>query len=452
MIRQVIIVGVAGIAAIVAAHAAWAVESGRESMELSRTEAERDAMRASNQLKAFVENTEAATEQADSQYATLFPRLTIDGSYQYQTNVPTVAFGPSSFPVGAHNNYNVGPTLSYTLWDTFAARDQYHGYERLAQSRDEDRRNAAMQLLLQTRTAYVHVQETLDELKLVEDSLNLSRAQNRDIRVRVSAGAASHLDRVESDRDVLSYQIQFTQKQADLSMALKDLLALTQDRAVSDLSHPGPPGGEKVTLELKMDSLQKSLADDARVEISEPDDSHPQIHSEELLAQSNEFQASGVKSGLYPTLTFSARAALEYPNEILLQQVNQNTFSVNLSVPIFEMNQTLHRAHEKSREADSARYQKDQIRIDIQRDFAKSKELLASLREQQLLAEQDVENSAEAARLYYEQYKAGKIYLIDVQTANNRALLSKVSKARIDAQVLNEIDNLRALSGKELSQ
>ena len=58
--------------------------------------------------------------------------------------------------------------------------------------------------------------------------------------------------------------------------------------------------------------------------------------------------------------------------------------------------------------------------------------------------------STEAARLYFQNYKAGKSQLIDVQTADNRALLSKINKTRIEAQILNQLNQLRAVSGREV--
>lgn len=57
--------------------------------------------------------------------------------------------------------------------------------------------------------------------------------------------------------------------------------------------------------------------------------------------------------------------------------------------------------------------------------------------------------SEEAAKLYYSSYKAGKNNLIDVQIANNQALQAKVGAARIDAQILNQLILLNALSGEQ---
>src|SRR6185437_7597437 len=130
---------------------------GRFSLEkfsITRAQAERMAVRNSNLLKAYISDAEAATEQADAQFSALIPRLSLDGSYRYQTVIPNIPIPNLNIPLGSNSNYSVGPTLTYTLWDTFSARKSYHGFSRLADSREQSRKDAELQLLLQTRTAY----------------------------------------------------------------------------------------------------------------------------------------------------------------------------------------------------------------------------------------------------------------------------------------------------------
>ena len=120
-------------------------------------------------------------------------------------------------------------------------------------------------------------------------------------------------------------------------------------------------------------------------------------------------------------------------------------------MPLFEGNRSRHLSAEKMKESDAARFNRDQTRINLDRDYDKAIQLLQSLRGQQALALEDVQHSQDAARLYYQSYKGGKVNFIDVQSANNRALLSQVNAARIDAQILNELFVLQTLSGDSTS-
>jgi len=430
-----------------------AAETGgpRESLELTIEQAERDSLKSSDRLKAFGKFADSAKEQTSASYGALWPRLTFDAFYRRQSEVPETTVNGTELMFGSHDNYSYGPTLKYTLWDTFASRKTYRGNQRLAESRDDERKNAAVQELLETRGDYVRVQELNDELKSTYDSLLLARSHLKDIMTRLHAGAATTLDKAEGEREVLSLEIQYAGTQSELASAVKTLLAKTRDTRFRDLSHPGAPGLPNLTLELRIDALDRSAANPAGGDIAAPDDGHPRLRSQELKAQSLALQADSVKAGVYPTVEAFARAALEYPSVgPVIEQINQNAIGVVASIPIFEFNKTIHLARQKRLESDTARSELDQSRRDLLRDFDKAKELLASLREQQTLAQKDVQNSAEVATLYYEHYKGGKANLIDVQTADNRALASRVNKSRIDAQVLNQLYLLKALSGKEI--
>ncbi len=422
--------------------------------KMSLTEAESLALQSSNDLKAHSAIATAAGEHADAQFANLLPRLTLDGSYLYDTHVPIVTLPlPTnpSFQFGAHDTYSFGPTLSYTLWDTGASRDAYHGYRLLEEARKEDRRNVEIQTLLAVRTAYLRLQLALEEMRLLNSSLNLSRAQNHDIESNYRGGAATKLDLVDSQRDVINYQLQFQQKQAEVEADFKDLLALVQGPQPVQTVLPGPPGIPGVEMVLHLDTLDRSMQEADRLSFAPPDDLTPEIRSQALQAEANSKLASSQRAAIYPIVQVSASAKEQYPDAINLQQVEQNSFMATISMPLFEGDRSRHLAAETERQADAARFSEQQMRINLLRDYNKSLANLLSLKQQRQLAAQDVERSETAAKLYYQSYKGGKINLIDVQSANNRALTSKVNAARISAQILSQVFNLQSLSGGKIA-
>ena len=418
---------------------------------LSLQDAENKALQTSETLKAAASDVQAAKELEGAGHAALFPQLSLKANYQYQTVVPSLSILPGSPAValGSNYSYSVGPALSYTLWDSFSSLKSYQSLSKLTESHQENRNHAELQLLLALRLSYIRVQLALEELRLVNGSVQLARAQNQDIQNRIRAGAATRLDTVTSNRQVLSYELQFKQKQSDLSAALKDLLALIGNPSLKDISHPGPPDVEAVSLVLKLDPLTTTLTQLGKQVISPPTRMQPLVRVQELQAEAAEKAASSQTAKLLPTLQVLASSAVAYPNGPSLVQINQNSIGFGLSMPLFLGDPTCHLAAEKRSEAISARHRAEQVRIDLQRDYSKALEMLESLREQKKLAATDVIQSGEAAKLYYSSYKGGKSSLIDVQTANNEALQSKVGAARIDAQILNQLISLMALSGKE---
>ena len=423
-------------------------------LKITLHDAEIEVIKGSNLLKSSISEEEASDFHRKSQFAALLPRLSVEGSYQYITTVPEMAIGNLP-PIRLTTNsmYSVGPVLRYTLWDSFSAKKGYDSVSKLAEARVEDRKNTELQLLLSTRISYVQVQLASEELRLVNNSLSLARAQNRDISTRFKSGAASRLDSVTSERTVLNYELQFKQRQTNLSATLKDLLALLNDTGKNametDLSHPGPLDVDQVSLVLQLDSLADSISNEGQSGNFSFNEDQPQLKSLKLQAEASDLAASGQTAKLFPVIQVSAKTSFDYPNGPIAEQIHQNTLMLGVSLPFYLGDPTWHLASEKRKEAEAERFRGEQLRIDIGRDFRKLQEQLNSLHDQRDLAAKDVKMSEEVANLYYNSYKAGKSNILDVQTANNLALQAKVNAARLDAQMLSQIDTLKALSGKE---
>lgn len=388
-------------------------------------EAEQLAIQNSNKLKAASFDIEVSKEQENAGFAILFPKLSLQANYTYLSTLPSF----KDTPFGDHNNYSLGPMLSYTLWDTLSSFKSLEALEKLKASKQQDHAATKQQILLAVRSAYIRVQLALEELRLVSNSLELARTQQHDIQNRFKAGSATSLDKLISNRQVLEFELQLKQKQADLSVSLKDLETLT--------------GNTNTQLE----SLSTTLTNLNALELSAPTEEQPQIKSLKLLSESLNKAASAQTAKLFPTLQLFASTMLAYPNGPVLDQINQNTVGFSLSLPLYVGDPTWHTAASKRQEALAAKHRALQLQTDLNRDFEKAQKMLESLREQKQLATLDISQSSEVAQLYYNSYKAGKSNLIDVQSANHQALQSRVNAARIDAQILNQLILLHALSG-----
>jgi outer membrane protein TolC len=421
--------------------------------ELTLSQAEQAAVATSSRLKASTSDHEAARHQTSAQFQTLLPKLSFQATYQYFNEIPSIRLGNGpEFPFGTNNTYVFGPSLNYTLWDTFSGRKIFQSYSLVEKARDEDRKSTEIQLLASVRAAYLQVQLNIEELRLIYDSLELARAQERDVTTRFRAGAATRLDQVSAQRSVLNYQIQFKQRQAQLAASLKDLLAFMDDTQKRDISKPGPPGIPGVSLVLRFEALTELMEKERKtIPLLEPGDEQPQIRSQLLQAEAFQKSAESQNARLYPTVNLSAGVTRNRPNIPNPPSYWQETVAVSLSVPLFLGDPTRELAAQQVRQSESSQYRAHQLRIDMQRDFVKAQELLQSYLDQRELAAKDVVQSQEAARLYYISYKAGKINFIDVQNSNLQALNSRVSAARIDAQILNQIIILKSISSQELS-
>jgi outer membrane protein TolC len=105
--------------------------------------------------------------------------------------------------------------------------------------------------------------------------------------------------------------------------------------------------------------------------------------------------------------------------------------------------------NQKRFEAQSSEFRSQQIATDLQRDWQKAQEELRLLQESNKWATAVSEQSQNLSRLYYEAYRAGRLNLTDVETANLRWFEAKVQKTRIQAQIYGQWIVLRALIGEE---
>lgn len=427
-----------------------------QKVSLSLQQAEDQTMQNSLALKAAAAHRDAASSQALTAKSALWPRLSIDGYYFYQTNVPEKDLGFGKLVFGTHDNYSIGPVLSYTLYDGGREHKSFNSLEALGEARSADFATRQAQLRLNLRVVYFRVQLAMKSLAFTADAVRLSMAQNLDIDLRFKAGAASRLDQVLSHKESLTYQMRFNQAQADLARSLRDLFALTGGGESYDTTRPVssevmrrlPPGAEVPTLVVDLDLPEQSLAKLAPNESKKPSIDHPEIVALQKMEEASRFSAESVRGGYWPRIQLQAKAQLVYPNFVIAEQANQNTLGINVSFPIFEGNLTPNQVSQRSSEALMASYQREQRRQDLDRDWRKIQNGLSTLRRQQQISQQNVQESQQIEKLTYDTYRGGRARFLDVQSANLRLLEAQVGAAEIDHQILEQTANLEYLSSR----
>jgi len=425
-----------------------------QKMSLSLEQAEKQAVENSPNLKSAAASKDAAASQALTSKSLLWPRLSIDGYYFYQTEVPEANLGFGKVPFGTHDNYALGPVLSYTLFDGGRDRKAFNSLNALGEAREADYEARRAQLKLNLRVIYFRVQQALKNLALTADALRLSLAQNRDIDLRFKAGAASRLDQISSHKDTLSYQMRFNQAQTDLARTLRDLFALigtgegldTTRPVSAEVSHRLPQRVEPPTLVIDLDQVEQTLKQFTSRESEKPASDHPEIVSLQKSEEASRYAAESARGGYWPKLQLQAKSQILYPNLVIPEQAHQNTLGVNLSFPIFEGNLTPHQISQRTSEAMATAFQREQRRSDFDRDWLKIQNVLTNLRRQQKISQQNVEESHQIEKLTYDSYRSGRVRFLDVQSANFRLLEAQVDSAQIDQQILEQTANLEYLA------
>jgi len=415
------------------------------------------AQRNSATLQAFAADRLAAERRAASRQSPLWPRLTLDASYRYISEIPALTVAGRTQPLGASDNYSLGPTLNWTLWDQGSLREAWRSAQAVSRARDADQKATGLQIRLKLRLAYAQAQLALEAVRSLGDSLRLAQSQHADIRKRLRAGAASRTDQLSAHQDVLGRRRQYRQARADLAGALRELFALTGEEPAADLSLPldasaaaGLPADVEppsviVALDAPEDSMRSLAAAEQRPQDLDP----PALRAWTALADSSRRAARSARAGLWPSLQLSARTSADYPNGPILQTINQNTVGLFASLPLFEDGRTRRQAAELEAQATAGDWRREAARRDLARDWLQAKDQLAGLKVQREINRQAAAEARELSRLTYESYQAGRATYLEVQSANLRELEARVQCARTDTQLVMQLSVLASLSEKE---
>ncbi|MCB4756556.1 MAG: TolC family protein [Elusimicrobia bacterium] len=431
------------------------LQAGIPTLEIGLFQAEDEALRTSAQIQSARVELAAAHSQARSQFALLWPRLSLDATYRHISEVPSLQPAPTSpsIELGDNKNYSYGPTLNWQVWSSGGLYYSWKSLAALERAKAEELKNIERQVLLRTRLAYFQVQLALEQVRDLIDSLQLAQAQYKDIRLQQRAGSRSRIDALSAHQDVLSRRRQLRQARADLASNLRELFSLTQLGKNTDASLPIdeedaedlPADTEKPTLIIKLDPLNNSESYLKPAARGTPDENHPASQTLMEVAWAYRSAAGSAGSNHWPTLQLSARSSRDYPNGPIKESFTQNTLAASASWPLFESGRVANNVKEQKGREEASLKQRDQVLLNLQRDWDKAQDQLKGLRVQEEIIQQSVKETKELADLTYDSYQAGRSSYLEVQTANLRALDAHVQFAQTKVQILIQLAVLDAL-------
>jgi outer membrane protein TolC len=407
---------------------------------LTLIEVERLALDSSYSAKTINAEFEASQNKAEAQRSLLYPKLSLEGTYKYITEVPTLTFpGGATSPFGDHQNYSIGPTLTWNLLDFGSTKKLAVSAEESKTSKEAQKNLTNRQLLLAARLAYFKIQLRAEQQRLVIDSLKLAESQYKDIQNRKDIGSSNRIDLLAAHKEVLNLKLQTRQLQSDFSSDLRDLYALI--------------GQKESSLNPKIDTIQTSLVNLNKYEDLHLNDNtlneHPLLIMYSANAKSLRLISESFSANKLPKLSLFLRTSIDYPNGPLIENINQNTVGLTLSMPLYEGGRTSSEAAEKQNLAIASDNRREQARIDLYRDWQKAKGQLKSLHDKRVIHDDSVRESIERAKLVYGSYRAGRSSFLEVQSANLLALEAKVQATTNDVQILIQLAYLASISEEQ---
>ncbi|HLE10249.1 MAG: hypothetical protein A2504_04885 [Bdellovibrionales bacterium RIFOXYD12_FULL_39_22] len=398
-------------------------------------------------LKSTMASASAFLHQSEAAYALLWPSLALAGNYSYQSEVPAT-IGPMGVAIlGEHENYAVGPVLSYTLFDGGKDRKNAEGLALLSDAKENGSEIFQKQLELTIKQTYFKTQYSLRELTLTAKSLKLAQDQGRDIQLRFKAGAASRLEQTLANREIIGYKMKFMQAQTNLAANLRELISLTGEDLTFDTSHPVPtelatdlPDDiDPPSLRVDLDDLSTTLRENrfvSNIPASEAVKNHPEMIALQNQENSAYTLASSERANFFPKIQLQAKSQYIFPKIGLEEESIQNSVSASLSFSLWDWGIISNRVSQKTNDALALQYQKEQKQSDLAKEYNKASDALANLLAQQKLGAQNVREAREVEQLTYQSYKVGKVRYLDVQDANLKLLQTEVSMAQIESAIL----------------
>ena len=439
--------------ALLLSAAGSAAQAAPSAFELGLDDAERQALTFSPELQAAQLQAKAAEQSFFAARAGLYPKLALEGNYKYVARIASITQpNGNSIQLGDYNNYSIGPTLTWTLWDNGSLSENSRAAEADLRSKKAQADAINRKIRLNTRLAYLRALLANDKARLFADGLRIVRSQHRDIQASVKAGGKNRIDELVAHREVLARTNQISRVRAELSSAMLELSALTGIQRYA-FQQPFP---DKTELPEALPLVSESVALDdfstvlGLIKTSDtPDLASPSLRALEETAQALNLAAEALESARGPKLLFSARSSLDYPNGPQLYAFGQNTAGVSLSLPLFEKGKTLAQANERRQLSEAGTRTRAQLELDIRRDWDKAQNQLSALFYQQKINIEAIAEAQDLAALMYRAYKDGRYTYFEVESANLRTLEAQLQAAETAAQILSQEALLASISTEE---
>lgn len=417
------------------------------------------SLETSDQWKAARLTAEGLADQALAQRGALMPRLSINGAYTYLADIPSIQITPQSpsFAFTTHNQYSIGPELSWTAFSGGALTQAWYAAQANAHAQGQEADAIHRQIRLAARLAYFQAQLACEQVRLYAESYRVEQAQYHDIDIRYQDGESAKVDLLSAEQDLLTRQEQLLQARANLASAIRDLVTITRvgegldptwplDKDTTITSTSEMP---EATLVLELDPLKDSLAQMEFAGRASFDAHQPQLQYLSDLAEAARRTAKSLQGGHWPTLNVLASLMQEYPNGPIPQTVTQKTFGINMNFPLFSGGQTLYAVQAQKRQAEATEENRVQTARNLLDSWQKARDQTASLRLQQIVTHRAADRAAEVARLRYQAYKLGQLRYLDVEDANLKEVQAKVDASTTDVNLLLQWANLESLSEEQ---
>lgn len=352
------------------------------------------------------------------------------GSIDTQDAEGQLANGDVRVAEGAETRrYNASINFNYTLFDGLG---RYYNYKRLKEEYNlselqarETIENTTNQLL----TVYYNVARQSENLKSLEETLDISKDRLTRSEYQFEYGQNTKLDVLNAEVDINNDSINIINARQNLINSKRDLNLVTGNK-ISNMFNVDTTVVFLMQLS-KADLLQKLNANNVNL-----------IQNEKNIAI-NEFTLKANKSGYLPTIGLTGTYGWnESTNNSPLAFVLQNTSTnlsagINLTWNLFDGGSTITRVKNAQINLENQKLQKEQLKLEITRNFENAWDDYQNKLQIFNVQEDNIKTAKNNFDRTKEKFKLGQVTSIEFRQAQLNLLAAELSKsqAKYDAKL-----------------
>ncbi|MBR1484962.1 MAG: TolC family protein [Prevotella sp.] len=311
----------------------------------------------------------------------------------------------------------------------------------------QDLEKARNDIRVQVAQQYVQVLYDMEISDVARRQVSIDSAQVARLQALLDVGRASEADVAQQRAALAQSQLTATQAEGNVRLALLNLSQL--------LELPSPEGF----------TVSRSVKGDVRSE-NNPDiifadalATRPEIQAEQLRLKGTDASIAIARSGLYPTLSFSAGLGSNYYKTSGFRADGfgkqlKNNFSqylgLNLSVPIFNRFSTRNSIRSAMIDRENQQLALENTRKQLYKEIQTAYYNTVTARQKLQSSEQARQSSEEAFRLTQAKYEVGKATSTEFNEARNNLLKAESNLTQARYEYLYQTALLQFYRGEKL--
>ena len=398
---------------------------------LSTQEAVELALEFNHGIKIAKNNVEIADNNADILNSEFLPRITGNAGATYNRDNTDAEFsnGNSTSLNGAESSrYNSSINVNYTLFDGLGRQYNYKILKEEKQLSELDARETIENTILQLFTVYYNVAQLSENSRSLEETLNISKDRLTRAEYQFAYGQTTKLGVLNAQVDINNDSINVINANNRLINSKRDLNVVL---------------GNAISNTFEVDTLITFVMQLNKTELLEKMKSNNvtllQLEKNLLIS---EYNIKSWRSDYLPTLGLTGSYGWNKNNNnaasfLLVSTSTGLSGGINLSWNLFDGGGTITRVKNAKINLDNQQLQKEQIILNIERDFNnawddyQNKLTIYNIQEENILTSK---NNFDRTQ---EKFRLGQVTSIEFRQAQLNLLLSKLSRnqAKYDAKL-----------------